>query len=47
MVSNSIFGLDRLTQLAPDGCRTRRWQDLLDLCKIYSVLVYAIHHQVN
>ena len=36
-VFNSIFGLDRLTRLAQAGCRTRRWQDLLDLPKIRAV----------
>ena len=36
-VSNSIFGLDRLTRLAQAGCRTRRWQDLRDLRKIRAV----------
>ena len=36
-VSNSIFGLDRLTRLAQAGCRTRRWQDLRDLPKIRTV----------
>ena len=36
-VSNSISGLDRLTQLAPAVCRTRRWQDLRDLRTIYSI----------
>ena len=36
-VSNSNFGLDRLTRLAQAGCRTRRWQDLRDLRKIRAV----------
>ena len=36
-VSNSIFGLDRLTRLAQAGCRTRRWQYLWDLRKIRAV----------
>ena len=36
-VSNSIFGLDRLTRLAQAGCRTRRWQDLWDLRRIRAV----------